>query len=802
MDSLKEEEKKENKIDRVAGLDSLRSKLRELYFNKDGKGLLWGAILFCVGVLFSRCHIVFGMRPLGVTLAALMPWGVWVSSLGAIIGSLTLGKNGIVYGVAVLVTVLLRVIVSGGIRDGQKTFSEGLGARMAESVVGGFIVAANEILFGGLSVTTVVAGASMIVLPPLILFLLSGLFCTDVQISDIFSGTRNVFSLSKKSDTEKMDTVFFALSSLCALFLLTLSLSELVLFGISAAYVFVSFITLILSKRLGALRGLVVGFVSPLGISGIHSVSFGLAGLGSGLTFGFGTVYGLIAGGGLLAAFSGYTGNIEGLLSTLPEYLIGAVLAWPCLGGISMEKTPTEEAEITKNARDMVGTVALKYKNSPSRSLDALETSLASLATVIRGYSDGAGRGSLEYYRDMVIDIAEAKCAECDGCALCREQGIKPCVKRAEAIAGKLCAGQSVTGADVNTDTEFCQHADEIAEEIMRSAAREEGFSFKRKASDSTADEYELISGLINDARQNDRVEHSPADELTEPLTEVAKNFGFEDGVIRAFGSRRLHFIMAGEDENGDRITSRELRLGIETASGVKLGVPEYFRHGKMALMECEARRAFAVECASGRLAGHEREVSGDSVSVFESGDDRFYAVISDGMGSGEVARKTSEFVVAFLERALEMGTPGERVMHLLNHAMRGRVEECSATVDIFELDLIRGDGVFIKSGSAPSFVKRGNSIFRIKSQTAPIGLMRSIDSERIRVEVGGEDYVIMVSDGVIQSAEESPWLLELLSRPAPMNLKEYVDLILSEAEKNSRSRDDMSVIVAKIIRI
>ena len=59
-----------------------------------------------------------------------------------------------------------------------------------------------------------------------------------------------------------------------------------------------------------------------------------------------------------------------------------------------------------------------------------------------------------------------------------------------------------------------------------------------------------------------------------------------------------------------------------------------------------------------------------------------------------------------------------------------------------------------------------------------------------------------MISDGILQSAEESPWLVELLAGPPPKTLKEYADLILSEAVKKSNSRDDMSVIVMKIIRI
>ena len=78
---------------------------------------------------------------------------------------------------------------------------------------------------------------------------------------------------------------------------------------------------------------------------------------------------------------------------------------------------------------------------------------------------------------------------------------------------------------------------------------------------------------------------------------------------------------------------------------------------------------------------------------------------------------------------------------------------------------------------------------------------MRSIDAERICVEIKGGDYIIMLSDGVSEIIEESPWLLELLSKPPKETSKAYADFILNEAKKNSKSHDDMSVLVLKIVK-
>ena len=111
----------------------------------------------------------------------------------------------------------------------------------------------------------------------------------------------------------------------------------------------------------------------------------------------------------------------------------------------------------------------------------------------------------------------------------------------------------------------------------------------------------------------------------------------------------------------------------------------------------------------------------------------------------------------------------------------------------------MQGGVVFIKSGAPPSYVKRESSIFRIRSQTAPIGLMRSIDTEKISVEIKGGDYIFMFSDGIAEIAEDAPWLLLLLGKEPVGNLKEYAYNIIKEAKKNGTSSDDMTITVIRI---
>ena len=766
--------------------------------------------VFLIAFLFARCHIVFGSHPLAIALLAVLPSHVWVAVLGAASGALTLGKSGIIYAMMSVIVVFLRIIVSGTDKhseDGEervflKLFSENLLLKMSAAVIGGFIAAVYEVLLSGFSMTAVLFGVAMIILPPLVTFALSGLFDCDISLHALLDGSTRVFSTKGKSDRDRFNLLFFKCSALLLLFLISVSFKEYELLGISPAYIFSGIVTLVVARRFGALTGCVTGFVTSLGLSSSYSVAYALLGITSGALFGIGLTYGIVGGGALLVTWAIYAGGLSGVLSILPEFAISALIIYPLLKKISAEKTEEETVENERSATDMVGTVALSYRNKYKGSLNALELSLSAISTSIRQYNEGAARPTKEELSDLVLECADKYCHTCDGYAACTSSGKREIIVHAETIAEMLLEGKRITVDDLGSFPEYCRSSQSVAEAINRGAAILAEEKYREAKKDTSAEDFGIIAKLINEARITDDREKAVNEELSERLGSVMSDAGMPDGVIRAFGERRPHFILAAEDESGSRITAPELKKNIESISGVRLGTPEYYRRGKMALMECTSEKSFAAECAVATVSGEREAISGDTATAFESESGFFYSIISDGMGSGEEARETSGFVTDFMTRALEFSSEGQTVLKILNHNIRHRHRECSATLDLFSVDLYRGDAEFLKSGAAPSYVKRGSSIFRIKSKTAPLGLLKSVDAERIKIDLEGEDYIIMLSDGIAQSAEDTPWLLDLLSKPPKRNLKEYADHILSTALKNLPRNDDMTVLVTKVIKV
>ena len=124
-----------------------------------------------------------------------------------------------------------------------------------------------------------------------------------------------------------------------------------------------------------------------------------------------------------------------------------------------------------------------------------------------------------------------------------------------------------------------------------------------------------------------------------------------------------------------------------------------------------------------------------------------------------------------FLQKMLSTSNSCHSSLKLLNGFLRnkggGSLHECSATVDLLELDLILGRASFYKSGAAPTYVFRDGSLFKLRSKTVPVGIIRELDSKKTSFDVGDGDVIVMVSDGVTQGKDECPWLFELLKKLA-----------------------------------
>lgn len=198
--------------------------------------------------------------------------------------------------------------------------------------------------------------------------------------------------------------------------------------------------------------------------------------------------------------------------------------------------------------------------------------------------------------------------------------------------------------------------------------------------------------------------------------------------------------------------------------------------------------------------------ISGDSILNIRLKDGKYLVAISDGMGSGKDARKSSDKALKMLENLLLSGFDKKTSLELINSSLINQNEEIFATLDIAIIDLYTGNIEFIKSGACPTYIKNGNKVQIIKANSLPAGIINDAGLQSFDIDIVSGEIMLMCTDGILDSNIEYKnkelWLKYLLEDIETNNTKKVADLVLNEAVDNNYgvAKDDMSVLVCKFL--
>lgn len=218
--------------------------------------------------------------------------------------------------------------------------------------------------------------------------------------------------------------------------------------------------------------------------------------------------------------------------------------------------------------------------------------------------------------------------------------------------------------------------------------------------------------------------------------------------------------------------------------------------------------KKFVVETGVAHAAKGGGLISGDSYSMIELGSGKYAIAISDGMGNGERAHYESNETLQLLQKILQSGIEERVAIKSVNSILSLRTtDEIFSTLDLAMIDLQTATTKFLKIGSTPSFIKRGDTVFKVESSNLPIGIIQDFDVDVVHSQLKAGDLLIMMSDGVFEGpnhVENSDvWLKRKIYELETDHPQEVADLIMEEVVR-SRSgdiQDDMTVVVAKLKR-
>lgn len=195
-------------------------------------------------------------------------------------------------------------------------------------------------------------------------------------------------------------------------------------------------------------------------------------------------------------------------------------------------------------------------------------------------------------------------------------------------------------------------------------------------------------------------------------------------------------------------------------------------------------------------------EISGDNILISDNIDGHLFFMLADGVGSGREANLHSERVLEFMEKFLDAGYTKETAIQVLNGILLQDGEETAmSTLDICDIDLYKGVCEFHKIGGAVSFHKREHLVEKIFIDNLPLGAFHTLDLDVVRTRMEEGDYIIMLTDGIVEGlaevdAEEK--LADYISAIALKNPRDMAQHILQYCISLCKGQinDDLTVLV------
>ena len=193
---------------------------------------------------------------------------------------------------------------------------------------------------------------------------------------------------------------------------------------------------------------------------------------------------------------------------------------------------------------------------------------------------------------------------------------------------------------------------------------------------------------------------------------------------------------------------------------------------------------------------------NGDNFMVSNLACGKVVAAIADGCGSGKRAFIESRMVIELMENCIDAGFEERTAIDFINSAyINGGGRGNPVTMEMSVVDCQSGIMHCIKLGAVSTFIKRDGWVEIIKSSTLPMGVLEQVDYDCTDKKLYDGDYVIMISDGVLDNlpcVNKEEKLVEIINAVKMKKPKAIAEEILkaSMGYNNEKAFDDCTVLV------
>lgn len=592
-----------------------------------------------------------------------------------------------------------------------------------------------------------------------------------------------------------------------------------VLYGLAIDHIFARYIVLVFAFAAGGAIGTAVGVVTGLILSlarmgtvlEVSLLAFsGLLGgllkegkrIGTAFGLAVGTLLmGLYAGGPLTWSFFYETFVAILLFFITPRHLFSQIAQY-IPGTVEHEAL---EQNYMRHLRDVT-------VNKVRQFADLFQQLAASFAHSPLGEEEKEG------HVDLILSrVTEHSCQVCFKKEYCWQNKFDQTYALLEGLVEEIKKEGELSPEGVERLYAHCVKGEKVAALLAEQGEKYHAhLRFKRQCQESrrlVADQLSGLSRVMHNFAweiQREKESHHLQEEVVlEALEEVG--LAIQDVEIHALDEGHVDIQLAlplpyGREEC-EKIVIPVLTGIVGEPIVVDQEVSQFDRNGTCQVRLVSAKR-FKLVTGVATAAKGGGLLSGDSFNTMELGPGKHALAIADGMGNGERAHQESKETLTLLQSILQSGIEETVAIKSINSVLALRSpEEMFSTLDLAIIDLNTAKTKFLKIGSTPSFIKRGEKCLVVSAHNLPIGILQEIEIDVVSEQLKAGDLLIMMSDGLYEAPRhienKEKWMKRLIMEIETTDPQEVADLLLEKVIRFHQGQilDDMTVVVTKIER-
>ncbi len=744
--------------------------------------MIFRHLIFAVlGALVGSAELVFGIRPFGVALAAAASEYVPAVAVGILVYSLIVREY--VAPIILCIVIMVRLLVGYFTtrRDkGFLPFTERVGYRLLAGACVMLGAGIYRLFAGDFRYYDLFGVLLAVAATPLASFLYVGLF----------EEKERAFPFAREAGLAALVlTVIFAIK-------------DFSVFGIYPAAVLIACAALLLAAHRGWAFGAIGGLLGGCSFDLKMAPAFFLLAVMFSLLEKSSRGGGVLGGGAVACAYAFLLQKNDGLLYLLPSLLTAGALFLAFDSAGLIEGAPARRLLLARRraAKQSANAAALRATEAHLMELSGALCDLSGTFYEVGSRLRRPGKNDLHHLCDKAFDEV---CPACRHREVCWGSEYQDTATSVKDLAARLYTHGAASKEALSSKLQKrCGELPRVLATINNGAAALAEEALRGDKTSVVAMDYAAAGRAISEIIESAKEDFEPVGALGDRICERLERQGYvvESAVVCGKTSKRV--ILRGLRLPGRSIKMREVREIVERICRFSLGDPTVEQHDGLhdiIFGERVTLGASFVKLTRPKGKG-EGSHCGDSVTTVSVSNGVEYALICDGMGSGNGAALTSALATLFLTRLLQAGGRADSSLRMLNGFMaaRGRREaESSTTVDLLRIDRVSGAATLYKCGAAPTYLLRRGEVTRFSSHTAPVGILESLDAERLSFEVEAGDVLVQISDGFTGGEEECLWLADMLRNKWDGDAEAFARMALNRATKEHA--DDLSLIITTV---